>query len=372
MKNVILKICLLLGALQAVGCVKVDEAHSPEQPNRPGATNEAKPASAEEANKACQVVATPEPNKYLVQCPVDVISNVAIRAEGDGRNETAIPQGKGVYEDLQVKPGVKYSYQIGRYESGQFVETYHSEVEVPRDLVVTGVREITEDRDRVWNQFRRVYFTAGAKLITYGKDFQIVAQEVYFQNTEILSFPKGAAASEGQNGRNGGRLRILANNLVGEVVFDLSGENGGRGSAGRAPNPPRALPAIDGDSNTFPLGQSFGCISKVYPSNGVDGFAGVDGGPGMSGGNSGFLVLNAKDMTQFKYQILSRPGAGGPGGPGGPGQLGTPKGKSGCPGDSQGLRDGRNGVDGQTGPRGAEGAAMESCIYLDGRLLECQ
>lgn len=218
---------------------------------------------------------------------------------------------------------------------------------------------------------RKLTFTRGSVLYTMGADTEIEVEELISENGRIETFPEGARAGSGQNGRSGGHIYMRAERAQGSLTVILRGEGGGHGMNGKAPDD--SLRGADGPDVTG------GCNSigdrpprPVHVSSGHRGLKGYTGEKGGSGGNSGVLSMVLDDRL-LRVTVLREPGAGGQGGVGGLGGLGGNPGRIKTHCDTVGKAktpEELRGDSGDIGETGASGIVQEYCIASN-RSTEC-
>ena len=213
---------------------------------------------------------------------------------------------------------------------------------------------------------RRLELKKGARIITNGRRLAIRAELVTSDGGQILAFGPSVNARDGDSQRTDGdaglsarNLELATNQISGQLLVDLRGQNGGNGADG-APGAAgqRGLPGSPGVSAVFDCRQGGG-----NGSAGGDGGRGGRGGSGGRGGAGGNLILVGvpeKEIEKVAFKLDGglggKSGAGGPGGPGGLGGEGG-SGSGFCSGGQPGPggRPGQPGEAGVTGDAGAKG-----------------
>lgn len=226
--------------------------------------------------------------------------------------------------------------------------------------------------------------------VTSGRPLRIIAAKISANGATIRSFPREAVATAGKSGGNGGHgdpgsdgrggtggagssgdpgvngsigrsaklIELTAQEFVGDLTVDNSGEGGGSGgNGGKGGN------GGNGGSGKDGVKALVGCASG--PGNGGDGGragSGGKAGDGGEGGDGGDVILNIDYMRSTDLlRVSARGGAGGAAGA--PGPTGTP-GNGGPRGSSPGMcsADGRGpgssgaaGQDGNVGQPGSKG-----------------
>lgn len=249
--------------------------------------------------------------------------------------------------DTSVEPGRSYEYQVVTVKG----QKLSFRVDVPKDLEVRAPYILTSPK----NSYRRVFISSQGSILTEGRDVEL---NIEFLSAEagarIATFANGSRAADGGFGRNAGMLNLNLMNAKGDLVIDVSGENGGKGVDGQPWERARA-------GEDLPVKVALNCSAAPklgYP--GENGIAGRTGGNAGPGGNSGSLAMKLGNTANLRYSIVKRVGAGAPGGKGGPGQQGGQGGLS----ERERQDSGHicasphvppRGPDGKTGPTGADG-----------------
>jgi len=198
----------------------------------------------------------------------------------------------------------------------------------------------------------------GGRIVTNGNTLRILAGRVNSDRGQIISFPPNnsrppdvAPGVSGKAGADGGTVEIEADELVGRLTVELSGQNGGLGGRGLD-----GIPGSSGARGSDGVDHLFDCAQ-----GGGDGRPGGDGAPGQQGaaggaaGNGGMLILRGGVRAQRNSIVFSAP-QGEPG-VGGSGGLGGPRGSGGQGGSgSVHCGGGHPGPDGRQGPNGSPGA----------------
>lgn len=234
------------------------------------------------------------------------------------------------------------------------------------DLLISGVHTLPEN----FISYRKISFAKDAILLTEGKDLEILAETIdAAPGARILAHL--AAAPTDQLGQAGGRLRLQAQSIQGELMVHLLGQEGGPGASG-AQYTERAAKGFSPPVTSF-LG--IGNCDQTQPGGkGADGAPGRDGDQGKLGGDGGVVEIFIPSQFHSQVRVRVDAGPGGVGGRGGPGQLG------GLGGDSQpgrvfkgtdplgydlyetclpkpNLGEGLTGVSGRDGQKGLDGKA---------------
>lgn len=182
---------------------------------------------------------------------------------------------------------------------------------------------------------------------------------------------------DNQAGESGGELRLEVGQLIGDIVFNLRGRNGGIQT--KVPPRPPQNPNRGADGHCQG-GGTRGCDGGQGPR----GFPANDGLPGYDGGNSGSIILSVLEKTDAEITINYSPGLGSKGSePSGPGLGGlggnpdsimVPGGPCGGTDGRFGSRNatkcldqtysGRPGAQGPLGPRGKFGVTGETGLAV--------
>lgn len=197
---------------------------------------------------------------------------------------------------------------------------------------------------------------------------------------------RGNHGADGGNGDNGGsgiagksspNVRIAANQLVGKFIFDVSGQDGGKGGAGgdggKGQNGGDGNHGVDGFLD---------CSSG--PQSGRDGGRGGnggDGGVGGDGGNAGNVSIEIPQIDNNAAIAANvsggKGGIGGAGGAKGMGGSGGARGSAPGKCSAGGRGNGSPGSDGQPGKdrtkeKASEGL-MGTCVVTDnqGKTVSC-
>lgn len=250
-------------------------------------------------------------NDYSVQLRLPEATRIE-RLDVTTNNTAIVTSASSAFEDRGVEPGHKYEYRLNTTR-GQL----SFRVEVPLDLEVLAPTVLASG-ERF--EYRRMIFGPQGSLVTNGRSVEITTEELIAQRgARIESFLNGSRAVDGTAGRSGGSLQINILNARGDLVIDVSGENGGNGLAG-VPHTERApsganMPGFDNPQNCT------GALRRQGPQ-GQGGLPGFPGGNAGNGGHSGSLTIKIGGKADFRYSVVKRVGEAGTGGVGGPGQLG--------------------------------------------------
>lgn len=224
--------------------------------------------------------------------------------------------------------------------------------------------------------FGVVFLEAKTVLETQGVDVKLQMNRLYVaEQASIISFSEAEASQEpeqGQNGRSGGVLELIADKADGKLSVFMRGTKGGKG-----------LEAIDqNEIGTTGTQGAAGTTEKkckvdskaggnedictdvcaTHPANGSvggKGPKGIKGGVGMRGGSSGLAkIIVTQPIRYFTADVFTFAGEGGPGGDGGKGGRG---GHGGAPGNKPKVcQDAATGPQGPEGDRGDQGTAGDA------------
>ncbi|WP_374029649.1 hypothetical protein [Bdellovibrio bacteriovorus] len=217
--------------------------------------------------------------------------------------------------------------------------------------------------------FEHIEFKEGVTLYTLGNRVRLHTKTLSATKARVTSFPQNQKAPPGVPGRSGGHILFEIGVAEGNLLFEMRGENGGDGLAGKAPDD--SLKGASGKE-----GMPANCKSLLIPKsfNGGPGEPGKKGFPGENGergGDAGTLEILVHESGAFMPEIKKIPGQGGHGGAGGAGGAGGDGGKAGrrfplCP-EAKAGSPGPQGASGDPGMRGEDGVANTACINKDTR-----
>jgi hypothetical protein len=307
-------------------CVKISDENSSSPAQVAQFQPEAGASKAQPIYPQAAVEALTEPYKYKVLFPVPTGAQVVQRSLRSGDSDPIllpIVLKDGVFTDESPVSGRDYVYELGSIEDGNFQVLVSYTAHVPKDSVIESSIELSADT--VWNQFDgRVFLTPQASITTNGFSFSIETGSLISDLGTIRSYRAGSMAPQGNPGRTGGSVRILARTASGKLTMEMRGQNGGLGMPGK-------------DWEKFGDGQQ----APGGPVNGMaPGEIGKRGGDGYRGGNSGNFEIKLKDAHSLTIFRTIETGIGGFGGPGGKGSprieavniLEGPRGEEGRPG----------------------------------------
>lgn len=271
-----------------------------------------------------RVLPLDEPHRYKVQIPVHRDAQIINRSLKDDPSKVVTLPFKiqaGILADDQVQDGQTYVYDIGKYVEGEVEVVESFEVEVPQDLLVNQVEQISANEE--WRHYSRIFIAKGGVIDLQGFNLVIHAEALISQGGVIRTYGSGAKAHVGRAGGHGGNIALNLATGKGVLHVELRGQHGADGRAGND----YSFLRPDDSQAKHPVGQK-----------GVKGRNGEDGYPG---GNSGSLQVKIQADHQLDILASFEPGRGGAGGVGAPGQQVS---------STNGLRDA-----GDPGDRGAQG-----------------
>jgi hypothetical protein len=186
-----------------------------------------------------------------------------------------------IYKDVVDSEGT-FEYLI---QSGTQVTKV--EVTVPQDLVLQGelsLESLPVNIQRAHDEWTtletegRIYFQAGALITTQGTHLLIKARSIESEGATIQTLKPDQSAEALKEGRNGGRIKLVSDDLRGTLHFVMRGEKGGTGQL-----PWQGRKGVPFDSK------------------------------GRRGGNSGLLISEIKDLSRGGITFELEPGVGGEG-----------------------------------------------------------
>lgn len=294
-------------------------------------------------------------------------------------------EGKKVYETdsgqpvtLQLKDNTKYNIRVFSTEAEKPVLLGEAQGSTPVDYTFNGVTDLKED---LTVEANRVFFLSKSKIQTNGHILNVKAQTVVSDEAEIFSFPEGAKATTEKDGLSGGLVQIVSEFAHGNMKVTLRGQNGGDGLDG-LPWSYRAPDAGQGSSGAHDcvkvsvggigIGGALKCWCTSNPNNGFDGPQGAvgrNGTPAGRGGNTGKIVIEVKETSDFAVEPNLIIGLAGTSGKGGPGQEGGNGGPPGDPTSSEchSASPGNKGPQGNPGENAApsqDGGTEIMCISI--------
>lgn len=208
----------------------------------------------------------------------------------------------------------------------------------------------------------RLTITDRGHLYTLGNNVRFHVQDLKTTSGTIATFPENQTAPINTAGRPGGYIFFeAAQGNGGLLIFQMRGENGGKGLSGD-----KADAKLDGAAGAF-----LSCGTKRPElASGEPGKQGYKGKDGKAGGATGTLNLKA-NRAAFASSVERYPGKGGTGGQGGQGGKGGQHGFIGisgvrnCDGSIPvmlGERKADDGPDGEPGNPGPDGPQQDYCI----------
>ncbi|WP_413581387.1 collagen-like protein [Bdellovibrio sp. HCB288] len=300
----------------------------------------------------------------------------------------------------------KYQIVLRAYatlqEGGGFLSSIGIEKEAHKDFILDGIYNLSKAE---LFKVNRAYLRKGSKIVTNGHNLEINTNKLYveasdligneYDRAQIATFPFDRK-SINPNELSPGRISIIANQAFGDLMISMIGVTGydaklitetpawkrfmqlpskaTKGSSGAD-----GILTVPPECEQLPFNAKEVCKKlSVCLENPKDGNPGAQGANGLNGvngnpgGNTGDLVIDIKNDSEFNASVYRKAGLGGMGSSGTPGQLGGDGGDPGknpenrCKNAAQGPRgaDGAHGKDGTRGPRGAYGQITTN-IKLD-------
>lgn len=278
--------------------------------------------------------------------------------------------GKRVFETdterkftLPLKDNSKYVVRVFSADNDKPVLIGETQGQTPLDYTFSNPTELKEN---VSINANRVFLNHQTKIQTNGFNLTIQANKIYSDETEIISFPEGSKAALEQNGLPGGLVQITSNYATGNLKITLRGQDGGDGIDGAL----WVTRAADGNTGTSgshdclkgPIGGPLKCWCTAGPGRGGDGATGEKGRDGTlagRGGNSGQIIVEIKESSDFSVIPLQLIGLAGISGKGSPGQEGGNGGAAGDP-TSRECSPRDPGSKGATGEKGLDAPPVEN------------
>lgn len=258
--------------------------------------------------------------------------------------------------------------------------------QTPRDFSIESSIELRQD---LVIDASRVFLTNESKIQTNGFKIKVKADKFFSDGAEIFSFMPNSKAPVQTDGVSGGFVEIKAKEARGHLQVNLRGQNGGDGVDGQAWDI-RAATGATGRSGAHEcaklnvggigIGGPLKCWCTRNPDNGGVGATGEKGRDGTKagrGGNSGVLVVEIQEKTDFVVEPFQSNGLAGIPGSGSFGQKGGLGGAAGdatsseCSGANQGP-EGQEGEKGADGERAADGVIEALCISIGQGEGKCQ
>jgi hypothetical protein len=181
-----------------------------------------------------------------------------------------------------------------------------------------------EDGKEMFITAERLVFPPQYRLITYGQNLTIVAEEIVAEGALIETFPEGSTSGIGAEGGGGGTIAIKSQRLIGTLQVFMRGEHGADGREG-APGK-NGEKGKTGTSFEVSKGHSLAALcgnprafsNPAQGHRGDDASPGEDGEKGENGGATGDLFVEIADLRFGSMELFIEPGRGGLGGNGGP------------------------------------------------------
>lgn len=372
-KNVILKTIVSISCVFLFcSCVKVQDAEEDKPKASISAASDQDNSNSYQGNLDSYILMGSEVNDYQVQLDFPPQSQSVQRMLVDDsktltRLELNVANGK--YIDTKPILGRQSIYQFGHINNGNYIIDKQVQVSVPIDYMLD--RSLALDQPLTLNQYRRVFFAEGVKLLTNGYSFSINAEEMIAPDLQIETFSEGSTLSS-QNGKAGGSIVIKAKSGEGKINLVLRGQNGGKGKTPAALAPDIAVdPCPNGP--WLPGGKqmcsawgkmivgpnAYEDMDPVKLQTHPQPLRGRNGDQGFNGGDSGTVQITITEQHHLQFSHSIFVGQGGEGGDGGKGQYVE-----------------RNdykaqGADGDKGARGYDGKAGSFC-YQDLQSKYCE
>lgn len=325
------------------------------------------------------LIASEIPHQYqmVVTWPSDIKSVVI---EDDGKKVFTTVSGN--QHILSLKDNTRFNLRVFTNDGEKPVLIGEFQGATPSDYTFSGNVELKEDTTI---EAHRVFFINKAKIQTNGKALVVSADQIVSDDAEVFSFNQGTKAGIETSGASGGLVHLKSKEASGHMKVTLRGQHGGDGRNGL----PWEIKAADGgggrggahDCLRPPLiGGPLKCWCTRTPDNGGDGAAGAkgrSGTPAGRGGNSGKIIVEIKEPSQFVVEPFQEIGFAGIPGKGGPGQEGGNGGPAGDPSSSEcsSARNGNKGATGANGddaPQAMDGSTETLCISIGQGEGKCQ
>ncbi len=148
-------------------------------------------------------------------------------------------------------------------------------------------RELSQEPTTVELKLRKLTFTENGSLQIFSNDLVLEVEEIQSSNGRIYTYPQGTKAGLANNGRDGGRINLLANFASGRLLLEFRGEEGGDG--------------FSADPDPTPLFHRNICRYQ----------RGKRGADGKRGGKSGYIeaiIKNEAKPFELRIQIISAKG----------------------------------------------------------------
>lgn len=356
--------------------------------------NNLKPLATQDETRLASVQSLGAPHTYFVRVSIpqqNQESLVVTKRDLDGSSgqEVLNRNSDTTLIDNAVTEGRRYTYELLDQTTGSLV--VRETVSIPTDIVYGG-ETLAGSRDgSIAIVAEQIFFLEKYPLITNGNPVTIKARSIFVEpGARIETFPQGQQANPRTHGRDGGEILIEADEIQGDLVIRLHGEDGGQATQ---PEPIEARPSKQAPGASSEVISFNRCNHRVgdcvelhrCQGEARDGPAGAQGYPGQpaiagfNGGNAGSLIIRVKKSIEaFNLKIETRPGKGSP--PSEPG-IGGPGGEGGEPGATFSpcehvAKKGPPGGAGPIGPKsdqwGRNGKQARICKKFPGTPEVCQ
>ncbi|MFN7825562.1 MAG: hypothetical protein ACK5P6_09395 [Pseudobdellovibrionaceae bacterium] len=228
------------------------------------------------------------PNSYRVQFSKTDGDSFVSRTDLKTQERVILESRSATMEDRTVVSGQSYLYQ----ETDQFQRVLQSyEVEIPVDFVIEGDLPVNHP---ITAQFHRIFLGSKARIQINQFEVDWSADRVYVSpGAQVLAFPQGQSAPQGQVGRDGGVFKLKARKISGALALLMNGEHGGAGLPADIPK----------------LKVSDVCTRDTWMPE-------SQGGQGFPGGDSARFQIATEVPGELLLLVQVIPGTGGNGGRG--------------------------------------------------------
>lgn len=204
----------------------------------------------------------------------------------------------------------------------------NTSITVYKDIVVdkpTSAKELGLVENKI-NKVGFIFIKEGGIIFINEKKYVIEAQNVYSHKGAIKTFrPKYSQANSGEPGLDGGEINLIAQDMQGELTFELNGQMGGA----YIPSYPEGSRAIKGRSADIRARHGRGSAARkcrdirLGDSTATNGQNGANGANGYKGGDMGTFVVTSRGLSTIRIYSHNQVGKGSHGQSG---QLGGAKG----------------------------------------------
>ena len=184
-----------------------------------------------------------------------------------------------------------------------------------KDIIIENQLYISELRPDLNDSIKLgiILIKDESTLLIKDQKISLVAERFFSLGGQVKSFSEeDQKAPKGQNGNDGGELRIITEEMEGDLTVDLSGQDGGS----YIPSYPSGKRAQKGSPADI-LGRGVrGSRARkcrdiaLASSRATNGHDGVDGAKGQSGGDMGVFVFTSKNESKIQIHFVSEPGNG--------------------------------------------------------------